>query len=107
MPCAEVLEICFVGLALPPSLALHILQSSGCAHPESHDEREADIVEEGTSRKMRVTITLAMQCSMSNRRLEALDLVTGEGHKKHRKRFQMFKLCSCLTGSVLRCNLAE
>lgn len=45
-----VLEVYILGLALPPSIALHILYSSGSVHPESHDKREADVVEEGTSR---------------------------------------------------------
>lgn len=81
MPCAEVLEVCCLDLALPPSISLHILQSSGSVHPESHDKREPEVVEEGTGRKMRVAINLDMQHSMNNRHLEMLDLVAGERHK--------------------------
>lgn len=35
---------------------------------------------------MRVAVTLDMQYSMSNRHLEALYLVIGEGRKKNRER---------------------
>lgn len=53
MPYAKVLEFCVLGLALPSGIALHILYSSGSVHPESHDKSH-DVVEEATSRKMRV-----------------------------------------------------
>lgn len=43
MPCAEVLEVV---VAPPPSIALHILSSSGSIHPESHEKRDVDVVEE-------------------------------------------------------------
>lgn len=58
--------------------------SSGSVHPGSHDKREADVEEEGVSRKMRLAVTLDMQNNFSNRHLESLGLVTG-GHKKTEK----------------------
>lgn len=65
VPRAEVLEVCGLGLVLPPSVALHILCSSGSVHPENHGKKEPEVVEEGTSRKMRVDVTLDMQNSMN------------------------------------------
>jgi len=60
MPYAEVLVVYILVLDLPLSMALHILYFSGSAHPESHDKREGDVVEEGVSRKIRVAIALDM-----------------------------------------------
>lgn len=105
-PCAEVLEVCGLDLALPPSIALHILHSSGSVHPENHDKREPEVVEEGTSRKMRVAISLDMQYSMNNRHLEMLDLVAGERHKPE-KGISGFEAMKLFQWPVLRCNLAE
>lgn len=72
MPCAEVLPVLILGLALPPSITLHILYSSSSVCPESHDKREADIVEKGVSRKMRMATTLDMQYGISSRYLEVI-----------------------------------